>query len=1321
MQNQQTNNLKPDIPPQMLEEETLEAQPLNAQTQAGSPVSASTSLITPQLSSNTPAGQVLGSKLTQPVSNEFHKKPLLIETTDWLKEHIMILPIIALVVMAFIGGAILTYNLYKGSDPQVENASSREQVILNPTEGQLQLNVDTVVSGGKVFQATGDAVFQSANNSATAFQVQDAAGNNLISVNAQTGTVTIVGLQVAGGNMTLQGNAFNGAGQLVQLTGAAALPILNGTNLTGLNASNITIGTIANARLGSGVTLQGNAFNGAGQLVQLDGAGALPILNGTNLTGLNATNLTLGTIDDARLSTNVALLDGDQTFTGTIVLQNTADSASAFSVKNASGNTIFNVDTTGSGSVTLTSSSPYNDEFNTGGPTADARWTYHEAAGSTADYSVNSAVAGKLRFTSSNLNHDCWPPNAQFNCLMLLQAPPSGDFTAEVKIDTTPSVNDTAPGITVYQDANNFIRFEYEFENSLAYHIHKVVAGVGTVDAGGGTCPATAGPIYMRVTKSGNTYTQLYSTDGASFTVCRSITQAYDLSVTGAGVGPSFNGATGTGVLNYDFDYFHLISSSFSFQNSNFSLFKADADSTTAFQVQPSSSSMPVLNVDTYNARVGINSNAPAYSLDVNGSIGGHSLVISPNTSDEFNSGGPTAEPKWTFVGPSGTSYSVNSAATGKLRINDSDATNVSWCFTSTPDCPRLVQTAPSGDFTAEAKIDTDPSVTSIAQGLIFHKDSSNLIRYEFNGAGVNVHKVINGVGTPNAISGCSIGTAPIYLRVTKATNLWSFYYSSDGSNWTLCGTHSQALDLSAAGSKIGLHLVNNTTAQIGLDFDYFHLTDSSSPVILTTQGSALFQTPGNSTTAFQVQNASSGTVLNIDTSTTSNLISNGGFEGGGTTGWSAKGSSTLSRSTAHQWQGNGSLSVATTTAANDGVKYNYTFGATTQYTLSLYAKVASGSITDVNIGRQDNGSDTDCLTGQTVNTNWTRFTCTFTSGGTISGSNIYIKKTGASAETFFIDGVQLEAGSSATAFDSGGRLQLGGLINSPTTFQNKSDSTTAFQIQNAAGTSNLLVADTINGRIGIGASPANGVLTIGTNTTASSGGLFFGTDTNLYRGGSDQLKTDDSLLIARVSTTAFDIQNTSSASFFTVDTAGSQITLGAASGTPVLLILGNKNTSGDPSGTDGATYYNSNSGRFRCYENGAWHDCAGGSLGYASATANQGSITSEADLTSLTSTVTVPANHRIKISAQIDVQSSAASDRVTLRIKESTTVLQACRVVVVAVDTGESINCEVVLTPSGGSHTYKLSLERDTGTGNAQLNASSTMPAYILVEDIGQ
>ena len=127
---------------------------------------------------------------------------------------------------------------------------------------------------------------------------------SLNGTNISTGTVADARLT---SNVTLLGNTFNGASQLLQLDGAAGLPALNGSALTSLNATNASSGTLADARLTSNVTLLGNTFNGSNQLLQLDGAGALPTLNGSALTTLNATNISSGTVADARLSSNVCI------------------------------------------------------------------------------------------------------------------------------------------------------------------------------------------------------------------------------------------------------------------------------------------------------------------------------------------------------------------------------------------------------------------------------------------------------------------------------------------------------------------------------------------------------------------------------------------------------------------------------------------------------------------------------------------------------------------------------------------------------------------------------------------------------------------------------------------------------------------------------------------------------------------------------------------------------------------------------------------------------------------------------------------------------
>ncbi|UEG49037.1 hypothetical protein LK994_10380 [Ferruginibacter lapsinanis] len=65
-------------------------------------------------------------------------------------------------------------------------------------------------------------------------------------------------------NITLQGNTFNGANQLVQLSAASKLPSVDASQLIGLNASNLSTGTVNTARLGTGTASNTTYLRGDG-------------------------------------------------------------------------------------------------------------------------------------------------------------------------------------------------------------------------------------------------------------------------------------------------------------------------------------------------------------------------------------------------------------------------------------------------------------------------------------------------------------------------------------------------------------------------------------------------------------------------------------------------------------------------------------------------------------------------------------------------------------------------------------------------------------------------------------------------------------------------------------------------------------------------------------------------------------------------------------------------------------------------------------------------------------------------------------------------
>jgi hypothetical protein len=219
-------------------------------------------------------------------------------------------------------------------------------------------------------------------------------------------------------------------------------------------------------------------------------------------------------------------------------------------------------------------------------------------------------------------------------------------------------------------------------------------------------------------------------------------------------------------------------------------------------------------------------------------------------------------------------------------------------------------------------------------------------------------------------------------------------------------------------------------------------------------------------------------------------------------------------------------------------------------------------------------------------------------------------------------------------------------------TFKNAADSTTGFQVQNAAGTT-VLDIDTTNSRVGIGTTaPAAGVsldiegtntssnisqlirnngagtgaysaLFLGNNSTQFAGGLFQGSSTyssyggnnsvnliNFVAGGSLAFGTANAVQATIASggattfknstdsTAAFQIQsNTAADTLFTANTSTNKVVIGNSTGTDTATtLLQLDSATADPTSNlvNGSMYYNSSTNKFRCYQNATWQDCIG-------------------------------------------------------------------------------------------------------------------------------
>lgn len=165
-------------------------------------------------------------------------------------------------------------------------------------------NVTIVADSAGVISLSGVGTVISVNgrSGAVVLTKADVGLSNVPNVDATNATNIAVGtLNVARlpTQVTLEGNNFNGASQLVKLNSSTQLPAVDGSLLTNLNGSVITTGVIPITVIPNTVTKLGNATNGPNQLVLLDGSARYPALNSGITLVTDPTTSALASLDSA--------------------------------------------------------------------------------------------------------------------------------------------------------------------------------------------------------------------------------------------------------------------------------------------------------------------------------------------------------------------------------------------------------------------------------------------------------------------------------------------------------------------------------------------------------------------------------------------------------------------------------------------------------------------------------------------------------------------------------------------------------------------------------------------------------------------------------------------------------------------------------------------------------------------------------------------------------------------------------------------------------------------------------------------------------------
>ncbi len=370
----------------------------------------------------------------------------------------------------------------------------------------------------------------------------------------------------------------------------------------------------------------------------------------------------------------------------------------------------------------------------------------------------------------------------------LMQAASNTDFEIEAKFTTGVNKDYRTQGLVVEQDSETYLRLEFLSDGAATkIYASSVVKGKTSTKIFATIGNGSPAPLFMRVKRIEHLWMQSYSTDGMTWIVAGTFSQKLVVSAVGPYVGnvgsTESNAPAHTGHIDYFFN--------------------------TASPIVPEDG-------DEENTLI--------------------STKLSSIISDDFHT--VTLDSSvWTFVDPLGDTsltmtgteiaVAVPGGATHGMGGNAPDGVNNS---------PRLMQEASNTDFEIEAKFTTEVSKAYQSQGLVVEQDSRTYLRLEFlsDGAATKIYasSVVEGKeSTKISTTIDSWSLVPLFMRVNRIGNLWTQSYSTDGSTWTVAGTFTQSLAVTAVGAYVGnVGLKGNPAPAHTGRIDYFFNT--ASPIV---------------------------------------------------------------------------------------------------------------------------------------------------------------------------------------------------------------------------------------------------------------------------------------------------------------------------------------------------------------------------------------------------------------------------------------------------------------------------------------------------------
>lgn len=473
-----------------------------------------------------------------------------------------------------------------------------------------------------------------------------------------------------------------------------------------------------------------------------------------------------------------------------------------------------------------------------GAPVADQ---FNESSLNTGLWTVVAPVGGSVAVTGGELvltvpagsNHDAFVP--ALDAVQVVQPISNSNFDVAVKIDSAlqGSVQYSGQGLMVEGDAHDYIRFELGTTGNISLAASTITAGTQTTQFSESPFTGYVVPTYLRLNRTGTTYTAYWSADGVNWNQAGSFTDS--LTVTGlAPYAWNYNSTPKNApAITAKFDWFENVTGTATPPAATPTISPASGTTFTSTQsvsitdttsnatiYYTTNGNTPTTNSSVYTEPITLSASATvnaiatasgftqsavataSYTLVSGGGGGGGGVV-----SDNFDESTLNAS-LWTTENPLGDGIVTMIGTAATLNVPQG-TTHDLWA--TADNSLRIMQPVGNSNFSVDVRFQSVPEIGNQDEGILAEQDSGDFVRFDvlFNGtAGPELFAA--GIGGGNATAFLStqitLPKAPVVLRLARNGNVWTGSWSTDGVNFTTATSFTFDLNVARVGPYAGTY-----------------------------------------------------------------------------------------------------------------------------------------------------------------------------------------------------------------------------------------------------------------------------------------------------------------------------------------------------------------------------------------------------------------------------------------------------------------------------------------------------------------------------------